>query len=120
MANHPNRANRYIIISPRGFSNETIVRYGSAAAVKIAAEIIGDNVNAWAEIVPAKDRRVIAAKRAYAKTRDYFGVREAEREGKFCRLSEADVRPHRPWFLASNGPCYQGGPRLPEGYDNEG
>ena len=114
MINHPNRSNRYIIISPRGFSNEVNVRFGSAEAVRIASEIINDDVNAWAKIVPSTHPEVRAAKRREAAAK--AGTEYHLPEHLPCRLHEGDVAPHRPVMAPSHGPRYRGGPSLPEGY----
>lgn len=117
MTNHPNRSNRYIVISPRGFGNEIVVRFGSAEAVEIAAQIINNDVNAWAERVSSKDARVRAAKRERAEFVEWYGEAAAERDsGSICRLSEADVSDHRPTMLPDYGPRYLGGPALPADY----
>ena len=92
----------YIIISPRGFANETVVRKGSRAAVKTAASIINDEVNAWAEIVPASHPTVRAAKR------------EAARWGEVIEtVSEADLGAHRPVYIDNEGHRYAGREPLP-------
>lgn len=111
---------RYLIISPRGFANETVIRYGSAEAVRIAAAIINDDVNAWAIVASASHPQVRAAKRAYAKARLYMSAAQAKRQVGIDRLHEADVINHRPVYLPDHGPRYRGGPALPAGYDLPG
>ena len=108
---------RYLKISPRGFSNETVIRYGSAEAIKIAASIINDDVNAWAEIIPASHSDVRRAKREHAKNLQWMSKDRADECSGITRLHEADVVRHRPTMLPDNGPRYLGGPKLPKGYD---
>jgi hypothetical protein len=88
----------YIIISPRGFSNETVLRRAATRAqAQTAASIINDDVNAWAEIVPARDPRV---RRALAEESRYGEAIEA--------LTEDDVAGHRPEYIGDDGARWLG------------
>lgn len=92
----------YLQISPRGFANETYIVAGSRAAVDVAQGIINDDVSAWARRLPASDQNVRRAKREA----DIFG-QQVE------RLSESDVRSHRPTYLHNDGSRSLGREPLP-------
>jgi len=92
----------YILISPRGFANETILRRGSKAACEAAASIINDDVNAEAAIVGASHPIVRQAKRDALRYGDEIET-----------LSEADVAPHRPVMLYNDGSRRLGREPLP-------
>ncbi len=93
---------RYILISPRGFSNEYFIARGSKAACAAAVEIVNNDPNAWAEIVPVT----------------HVGVRDALRDQRMYglrieTLDESTVAPHRPVLIAEDGARYLGGSPLP-------
>lgn len=78
---------RFIEISPRGFANETFVRWGTLQQVAEAHQIINDDVNAWATVRPASHPVVRAAKREELR----FG-----RDAAIQQITDADLRRHRP------------------------
>ena len=93
---------RYIKISPRSFSNEYYIARGSKAACVAAVEIVNNDPNAWAEMVPVT----------------HVGVRDALRDERVYglrieALDESIVAPHRPVLLREDGSRSLGGSPLP-------
>lgn len=92
----------YVLISPRGFSNETNLRQAvSREVAENACYIINNRISGWARIVLAGSALVCRE------------IGEAARYGETIEaLTEDDVKAHRPVILRGNGSRYLGGGTL--------
>ncbi|MEO7716477.1 MAG: hypothetical protein ABIY70_09755 [Capsulimonas sp.] len=85
----------YIKISPRGFTNETVIYHGTAQEVAAAKSIINNHASAWAERIAASHPDVRRVKR----------LAENGSGAPIPMLTEGIVGPFRPQYLEDGGEC---------------